>query len=108
MLYWQWWLVRIISLLLLLGCRGAGAPLPVSIVTPMEVTYTNKVTTYCPLVGEFPTPPEPIALNFDDDDIIRRTTVNIRQYNTMVTYAHDMQIWAQLTARCIQELTSNR
>lgn len=78
------------------------APLEVKIVAPIP-----REALFCYGILEIPTPPDTIKLDFDDDDIIRRTTVNIRQYNEMVEFARLLSQWSSNVSSCLSDLTSS-
>lgn len=52
-----------------------------------------------------PDPPPAIDLNFEDEDVIRRTTVHIGQYNLMQQWAADMQVWIGTMRSCLYQIT---
>lgn len=58
-------------------------------------------------LGEMPEPPEPLALKFEDDNIITRTTVNIRQYNDLVAWAKDLGHWVWTVNECMALLSGD-
>lgn len=101
----------ILILVLIAACLGKpkppapAKPLEVRIVGPVE--FQREVVS-CYAVQDMPDPPESLTLDYDQEDVIRRTNVNIRDHNDMVDWAHAMMIWAGSVADCLNAITETK
>lgn len=73
----------------------------------LDVRITNlparpHVTCY---LNDAPEAPAPLELDFSDDDVIRRTTVNIRSYNELLEWAMALASVVNDQKLCIEEMT---
>lgn len=87
------------TLLILLACCSPRIiRVPVSTTQDVRIVALPQRPT-CWL-AEMPEAPADIELNFDDDDIIRRTTVTIRQHNELLQWARDVGHWMGSVKEC--------
>lgn len=84
-------------LALLVACYPTG-PIPVAIVAQPQVKRID-----C-LLSDPPVPPDDIALNFDDPNIIARTSVNFGRFNELLHWARDMMGYADTLRECLEQM----
>jgi outer membrane biogenesis lipoprotein LolB len=89
------WTALAVPTFLLLACTRTAPP------QSLSITY-KPVMPYC-YVSDIPEPPPAIDFDFKDDDVIRRTTVHIGQYNLLQQWAVDMQTWSTSVRECLVE-----
>jgi hypothetical protein len=81
-------------LIVLLCCCGPR------LVHDQAVTITCKpVMPSCYLQG-LPEPPKLLELNFEDEDIWRRTSVHYLTGNEIIQYEQELATWAQQVREC--------
>lgn len=98
-------LVTGVSLLCLFGCHHGPTPIVIQGTLPVAITAAPQPPQRtCPELPELPTPPDEIKLDFDNPDVISRTTVHIGQYNALRQFSADLAVWAQAAAECIHHL----
>lgn len=97
------WLLGALAAWLLFGCSPRIVRVPVSTVQDVRiVAMPSKASCY---LSEMPSVPQPIELNFDDDDVIRRTMVSIREHNDLVQWAADVGHWMESVRICLGQIT---
>lgn len=100
-----------VALMLLFAwlCSGCARnkPLAVVITNPLQVKVENEreKPSSCYAIESMPEAPTEISNLMEEDDIVRRVFVHIRQYNEMVQFAHDITMWGQSVALCLEDLT---
>lgn len=101
-------LMLVFTLIAWLSAGCASKPVPVVITHPVLVKIEEEPKpdkpTSCYLES-MPEAPKEIENLLQEDDVVRRVFVHIRQYNEMTTFAHDMTMWGGSVAQCIDDLT---
>lgn len=87
-----------LAILCIAACTRIIHPQP----SAVSITY-RPVMPSCSL-DDVPKAPPMLEFNFDDDDIIQRTTVHIGQYNLLQQWAADMEQWAGAVKGCINSM----
>lgn len=82
---------------------GACRVLPVKIIAPIPQSAPTPVAC---ILEDVPKPPEPLVLDFENDNVIDRAMVHLRDYDLMITYAHDMATWGNLIGLCLRRLVA--
>lgn len=106
--------MRVLVFLALVACAHAKPPAPIKPAPPIEVHIVGPVEFQreimsCYAVQDMPEPPDEMATVYDDEaDIIKRTAVNIREYNKLVDWSHQMMIWAGSVVDCLNQLTTTK
>lgn len=89
------------ALIFLFGCLTPNHPWPVKIVSPVPQQSLTKVTCY---ISEIPEAPKPLSIDFENQNIIDRAFVHIRDYDAQVTWSRDMATWANLVDLCLRRV----
>ena len=93
-----------ILLLLICACH----PIPVSIAGTLPIAVIaapKQPKPTCSVMPDLPRVPAEIVLDLEQQDVIVRTTVNIREYNELRQWSQDMAAWATSVQECIDRLT---
>lgn len=101
-------LMMLFTLIAWLSSGCATKPTPVVITHPVLVKFEEPPRPDKPAscyLESMPTEPEEAKMYMEDDDIVRRVFVHVRQWNEMVQFAHDMTMWGASVAQCIDDLT---
>jgi hypothetical protein len=86
----------------MVGCAAKPVVMQVEIVKPIP-KGENDIGWAC-MIAPRPKPPEPIIINYEDEDALRRVWVHVRAYNEMVQYLHDEDFWAESMNNCMLAL----
>ncbi len=91
-------------LVLLLAC-SRPAPIVPKQIDVRVVSLPERTRCW---LEDAPSVPEPITLNYDDDDIIRRAFVSVRQHNDLVAWIGDLANWMESVNACVVQLSGER
>lgn len=83
---------------------NSKTPVPMAVVAPIP----KGAPPQCEWIDDPPIPPDEITTLVDEDDVVRRVFVHIRQYNEMVAYAHDMFTLMTEVKACLATLQEER
>lgn len=97
-------MIRVL-LLLATACSPRILRVPVSTTQDVRIVeMPSRASCYLEAPAQ---PPADIELNFDDENVITRTTVNIRQYNALLEWTRDLQRWMDGVRACLSEITGS-
>jgi hypothetical protein len=68
------------------------------------MTVIYKPTLPDCYISEPPTPPEPLEVSTEIDDIVRRVFVHYLQFNTALQWQHDAAMWMAEVRSCLYEV----
>lgn len=99
----QTWPTRIAALLLLLcACTTAHIPEPTKPLK-VEITAMPVREAFC-WMPEIPAAPQLQDIDFEQEDIVRRTMVHRLDYGILLQWAMEMQSWAEEAKKCLDTL----
>ena len=87
----------------LFACGPRIIQVPTNGVQDVRITeLPNRASCY---IEDPPEAPELLEIIVADEDVIHRTTIHVREYNTLQQWALDMVIWVGTVRSCIYQLT---